>query len=82
MGIVLSAPFSLVVTCWERADLLALLYVIFLCVFVTFSHGVLGQLSYLIVSISDLCLLPYFTVYSNRSKLTRALTLNNPKTTF
>ena len=30
---VLSVPCSLVVTCWERADLLALLYVIFPCVF-------------------------------------------------
>ena len=27
---VLSVPCSLVVTCWERADLLALLYVMFL----------------------------------------------------
>ena len=27
-----------VVTYWERADLLALLYVMFSCVFVTFSH--------------------------------------------
>ena len=28
--------------------------------FVTFPHGVLGQVGYLIVSIPDLCLLPYF----------------------
>ena len=33
---------SLVVTCWERANLLALLCVIFTCVFVTFPCGVLG----------------------------------------
>ena len=40
---VLSVPCSLVVTCWERADLLALLYVMFSCVFVTLPYGVIGQ---------------------------------------
>ena len=55
---VLSVHCSLVVTCWERPNLLALLYVRVLC-FVTFSCGVLGQVFYLIVSIPDLCLLPY-----------------------
>ena len=49
-----------VITCWERADLLALWYIIFTCVFVTFPYGVLGQLWYLIVSIPDLCPLPFF----------------------
>ena len=43
------------VTCWERADLLALLYVMFL-VFVTFPYGVLGQVWYFIVSNLDFCL--------------------------
>ena len=33
---------SLVVTCWERADLSALLYVMFHCVFVTFPCDVMG----------------------------------------
>ena len=33
---VLSVPCSLVVTCWERADLLTLLYVMSSCVFVFF----------------------------------------------
>ena len=33
----------LVVTCWERADLLALLCVMFSC-FVNFSYGILAQL--------------------------------------
>ena len=56
---VLSVPCSLVVTCWERAYLLALLYVMFSCDFVTFTYGVLVQMWYLIVSIPDLCLLPY-----------------------
>ena len=56
----LSVHCSLVVKCWERADLLALLYVMFCCVFVTFPCGILGQLWCLIVSILDLCLLSYF----------------------
>ena len=56
----MSISCSLVVTCWERADLLALLYVMFSCVVVTFPYGVLGQVWYLIVSIPDLCLLPDF----------------------
>ena len=51
--------YSLVVTCWERADLLALLYVIFSCVFVTFPNGVLCRVWYLIVSICDIYLLSY-----------------------
>ena len=51
---------NLVVTCWERVALFDLLYVMFSCVFVTFPCGVLGQMRYLIVSNSDLCLLSYF----------------------
>ena len=39
----MSFPCSLVVACWERADLLALSYVSFSCDFVTFPCGVLGQ---------------------------------------
>ena len=50
---------SRLVSCWERANLLALLYEMFSCVFVTFPYGVLGQVWYLIVSIPDLCLLTY-----------------------
>ena len=52
---VLSVPCSLVVPCWERADLLAVMCD-FLLVFVTFPYGVPGQVWYLIVSIPDLCL--------------------------
>ena len=48
------------VTCWERADLLALLYVKFPCVFVTFPYSVLGEVWYLIVSFHDIYLLSYF----------------------
>ena len=44
----------LVVTCWERADLLALV-----C---HFSIGILGQVWYLIVLIPDLCTLTYFVI--------------------
>ena len=40
-------------------DLLALLFVMVYCVFVTFPYGVLGQVWYLIVSIPDLYLLLY-----------------------
>ena len=48
------------VTCWERADLLALIYVMFYCVFVTFTCGVLGKVWCMIVSILDLNLLSYY----------------------
>ena len=41
------------------ADLLALLVVMFYCVLSTFPYGVLVQVWYLIVSVPDLCLLPY-----------------------
>ena len=58
---VLSAQCSLVVTCWERVNLLTLLCVIFSCVFVTCPWCVLGLVS----SVHDLCILPYFTQESN-----------------
>ena len=49
----------LVDTCWERADLLALVGNFF-CIFVTLPCGILGQVWYLIVSFPDLCRLSYF----------------------
>ena len=49
---------SIGITCWERAGLLTLLYVMFYCVIVTFPFDILGQVWYLIES--DLCLLAYF----------------------
>ena len=58
----MSVPCSLVVTCQERANLLALLNVMFSCVFVSSQCGVLGQVWYLIILIPDLCLLPYFNI--------------------
>ena len=48
-----------VVTCWERADLLALVCDVY-CYFFTFPCGILGQVWHLIVSILDLCHLSYF----------------------
>ena len=49
-----SHAFGLMVTCWERADLLALVGDVY-CIFVTFLCGILGQVWYLIVSFPDLC---------------------------
>ena len=43
-----------VVTCWERADLLALVGDVY-CICVTFPGGILGQVWYLIISFPDLC---------------------------
>ena len=40
---VLFAHYSLVITCWERADLLAFLCGMFPCVFDTFPYGVSGN---------------------------------------
>ena len=50
----LSVRCSLVVICWERADLLALLYMVFYCV-LSLSH-LLSWVRYLTVSISGLFL--------------------------
>ena len=47
------------VTCWERADILALVGDV-LCIFVTFPCGILGQVWCLIESFPDLCLHSYF----------------------
>ena len=55
----LTVQCSPLVTCLERADLLALLCVMFLLYFVTFSCSVLVHLWYLIVLIPDICLHTY-----------------------
>ena len=60
---VLSAPCSLLITCWKSADVLALSCVIISSVFVTFPYGILGQVWYLMVPIPDLCLLPCFNYW-------------------
>ena len=49
----------LVVTCCDRADLLALVGDVY-CSFVTFPCGILCRVWYLIVSFPDLCHLSYF----------------------
>ena len=56
---VLSVPCSLVIICWERSGLLALVCVLSY-EFFTLPYGVYGQVWYLSVSIPDLCLLHYF----------------------
>ena len=48
----------LVVTSWERADLLLVMFIVF---FVTFPLGIPDQVWYLIVSSPDLCRLSYFS---------------------
>ena len=52
----------LVVTCWEKADILALVSGVLLRV-CHFPIGILGQVWYLIVSIPDLCTLTYFIIH-------------------
>ena len=44
-----------------------LLFVRFNCVFVTLPCGLLGQLWYLIVSVSDLCRLSYFAIKNGQT---------------
>ena len=58
-----------VVNCWERADLLALVCGVLLCV-CHFPIGILGQVWYLIVSIPDLCTLTYFKSYGLNTPIT------------
>ena len=59
-----SVSCSLVLACWEMADLLTFLYLTLSCVFVTFPFGILSQVWYLIELILDLCLLPYLVIVS------------------
>ena len=54
-----SVYMCLMVTCWERTDLSALVCGVLLWV-CHFPIGILGQVWYLIVSIPDLCTLTYF----------------------
>ena len=56
-----SVQCCLVVTCWERADLLALVGDVY-CIFVTFKCVFLGQVWYLIVSFPDLFRLSSFSL--------------------
>ena len=56
-----SVQCCLVVTCWERADLLALVRDVY-CEFVILTIGILGQVWYLIISFPDLCPVSYFVL--------------------
>ena len=61
MSLCASVYMCFVVTCWERADLLAVVCDVKLCIkFYHFPFGILGQVWYLNVSIPDLCTLTYF----------------------
>ena len=54
MSLCASVYMCFVFTCWERADLLALVCGVLLCV-CHFPIGILGQVWYLILSIPYLC---------------------------
>ena len=76
----MSISHSLVITRWERTDLLALLHVMFSCGFVTFPYGVLCQVWYLIVSIPDLCLLSYFVLVETVKRRAALISYSNSLT--
>ena len=59
MSLCASVYMCFVVTCWERADLLALVCGVLLRI-CHFPIGILGQMWYFIVSIPDLCTPTYF----------------------
>ena len=59
MSLCASVYMCFVVTCWERAHLLALVCDVYY-EFFHFPIGILGQVWYLIVSIPHLCTLTYF----------------------
>ena len=62
MSLCASVYMCFVVTCWERANLLALICGV--CCMCHFPIGILGQVWYLIVLIPDLCTLTFFTYKS------------------
>ena len=63
----------IVVTYWERADLLILVCAVY-CGFGTLPYGVQGQVWYLIVLIPDICILSYFRdVVGKGSSFTRVI---------
>ena len=64
MHLCASVYMCLVVTCWERTDLLALVCCVLLQV-CHFPIVILWQVWYLIVSVPDLCTLTYFKAYLN-----------------
>ena len=69
-----SVCWCLVVTCWERADLLALVCDVWLwrC---HFSIGTLSQVCCFIVSIPDICPLSYFDTYFDKYLISKLYTI-------
>ena len=67
MSLCASVCMCFVVTCWERADLLALVCGVLLCV-CHFHFGILCQVWYLIASIPDLCTLTYLEFVSEHDQ--------------
>ena len=66
----------LVVTCWERADLLALVGDIYFILFFYFLCGILGQVWYLIASFPDLCPLSYFLTHTLHHHIKQFIRIN------
>ena len=66
---------SAVVTCWEMANLFALMYVMLFVLCHFYTCGVLGKTRYLIVLISDLSLLTYFLLFLVSNIFARVLCL-------
>ena len=67
-------------TCWERANLLALLYVMFSCVFVTLPCDVLGQMRlYLFLIFAFLLTLYMIRYILNWSPFLRSVNLKGPQ---
>ena len=76
MSLCASVYMCFVVTCWERADLLAVVCGVY-CEFVTFPFIILGQVWYLIVSTPDLCTLTYFYLSFDGDKKVSKGTIRN-----
>ena len=68
MPLCASVYMCLVVTCYERADLLALVCGVWLWV-CHFPIGILGQVRYFIVSIPDLCTLTFLYAIKNSNPI-------------
>ena len=74
LGFVRVCFLCLVVICWERTDLFALVCGVLLCV-CHFPIGILGQVWRWIVSIPDLCTQTYFETRTLKYTLARATIL-------
>ena len=63
---------------WSLPPYLLLLYVMFSCVTVTLSYGILGQVWYMIVSIFDICILSFlFCILMGKRELVASLYLSS-----